>query len=401
MPVREELTDFIQGLEVISTHEHHQEDAFYTEMSLKKVLANSYVAWCGVEPGATKPERKRFLEQVRHNTYFVWLEKALRELYDLQTPITAENWDELSGRIKQAYRDDPERHLRILRQTCNYTTDIQDSYDHPGSDRGHPDLFRPSFRINMFLYGYHPEAVDHNGNNPLVFYGKEPKSFQAYLEFVHECLEEALKDGCVALKSALAYDRSIAIGEPTLQEAARAWGTRPQDLTEAKKTAFGDYVFNHILAWAGQRDVPLQIHTGLAFLQGSDPLLLIPTLDRFRHLRFDLFHGGYPWTGVAGGLAHEYDSVWLDLCWLPLISTTAAVRSLAEWIDVTGSLDRILWGADTWTSEESYGALLAARYVVIEVLTSRIEAGMTDLDDACALARRIFHDNAAALFALR
>lgn len=63
------------------------------------------------------------------------------------------------------------------------------------------------------------------------------------------------------------------------------------------------------------------------------------------------------------GLLHSYSNVYADLCWLPLISTSAAKRFLREALEIGGS-NRILWGCDTWTSEESYGAVLAFRRVV-------------------------------------
>ena len=72
------------------------------------------------------------------------------------------------------------------------------------------------------------------------------------------------------------------------------------------------------------------------------------------------------------GLAHVYSNVWADLCWLPLISPTAAHRLMHELIDVCNT-DRVVWGCDTWTSEESYGARLAFLEVLSQVLYERVE----------------------------
>lgn len=400
MSTKEELAQFVENLSVISTHEHHYPDEFHAELTLEGIFANSYISWCGVPIGSTDDEHTRFIEQVRHNTYFIWLEKSLQKLYGFDGPITAGNWGDISKKIAAMHHADPDRHMKILRRHCRYVADVQDSYYDPGSDLGHPDIFRPAYRINMFLYGYHPDVVDHNGNNPLVIYDERPESFDAYLEFVEERVRAAHVSGCVALKSALAYDRSVAIGEPTRNEAARSWGRHPDELAEKEKTAFGDYVFNHIMEVALKLEMPVQVHLGLALLEGSNPLKFIPILDRNRNISFDLFHGGYPWTSIAAGIAQTYTTVWLDLCWLPLISTTAAVRALSEWLDVIGSCERILWGADTWTSEESFGALLAARAVVVEALTERIRMGLLDLDGARDLARKILFDNAKKLFGL-
>ena len=89
--------------------------------------------------------------------------------------------------------------------------------------------------------------------------------------------------------------------------------------------------------------------------------------------------------------------MYIDLCWLPLISTGAAERFLHEMLDVT-TADKLMWGCDTWTPQESYGALLAMREVTCRVLAKRIERGETDLEDAKALIGRILYRNAAKLY---
>lgn len=394
-----ELTRFIDGLDVVSTHEHHEADDFHAGLSLEKLLGTSYVGWCGIPTGLTAAEHTRFLEQVRYNTYFVWLEKSLQWLYDFEGPLTAENWEEISAKIAGAHRD-PEWHLRILRQYCRYRADVQDTYSSPGSDRGHPDIFRPTYRINMFLFGYHESARDHNGNNPLALYGKRPRTFRDYLDFVEERIVTAQRSGCVALKSALAYDRTISFGLPAESEAASAYGKAPVELSPTQKTAFEDFVFDHVLHVAAGLGLPVQVHTGLGLIGGSNPMNFIGTIERHPEVRFDLFHGGYPWVSEVAGIAHNYSNVWLDLCWLPLISTSAAKRALAEWIDVAPSCERILWGADTWTGEESFGAVLAVRHVLATVLAERVDSGLIDLVGARDLARKILCDNARSFFAL-
>jgi len=65
-------------------------------------------------------------------------------------------------------------------------------------------------------------------------------------------------------------------------------------------------------------DLPVQIHTGLAKLQGSDPLLLDNVISGYPDVRFVLFHGGFPWIYNTVTLAHNYANVIIDFNWLPL-----------------------------------------------------------------------------------
>ena len=59
-------------------------------LDLEKCFRNSYVTWCGVPWEPTPESRARLLTQIRHNSYFVWFERALRDLYLLEAPLSAE-----------------------------------------------------------------------------------------------------------------------------------------------------------------------------------------------------------------------------------------------------------------------------------------------------------------------
>jgi predicted TIM-barrel fold metal-dependent hydrolase len=110
-------------------------------------------------------------------------------------------------------------------------------------------------------------------------------------------------------------------------------------------------------------------------------------------------HGSYPWIGDIAGLTHNYPNVWADICWLPLISSAAAYSLLHELIDVCDA-NRVVWGCDTWTGEESYGARLAFLDVLSRVLYERVEAGLLNEHDARHYAKAIMHDNAERLLGM-
>ena len=396
----QELRTFLDSLPIFSTHEHHQEDEFFADLSLDKIFLNSYVGWCNVPFDGTSDSRANFLSKVRHNSYFVWLEKGLQKLYDFDQKITADNWDELSNRIRYAHQK-PDYHIDILRNHCRYEAVVQDTYWNPGSDLGHPELFKPNFRINMLLFGYHEEAIDHNGNNPLRWYNLKPGSLDDYVDWIHEKIQQQKESGCVALKSALAYDRPIRYEKVSKSEAERAFGKHPKELSDADKLAFGDYIFHKICEFAIEFDLPFQNHTGLGIISGSNPMNLEPVIASYPQIKFVLFHGGYPWCHEVGGLAHNYANVYPDLCWLPLISTTAAITALHEYLEVMQTSDRIAWGGDNWTSEESYGATLAYKHVVARVLAQKVRQGYFDMDEARILTEKLLFKNARSIYTKR
>ena len=107
---------------------------------------------------------------------------------------------------------------------------------------------------------------------------------------------------------------------------------------------------------------------------------------------------GYPWYDEIAGLAHNYRNVCMDMVWAPMISPTAAIAALHQYIEVARSNDLIAWGSDTWTSEDAVGALIAWQYVVATVLSQKVDAGYIDMGDAERLARGLMYANAAKIY---
>ena len=127
---------------------------------------------------------------------------------------------------------------------------------------------------------------------------------------------------------------------------------------------------------------------------------LLPAIQCHPNTKFVLFHCGYPWTDDVLGLAHQYPTqIYPDLCWLPLISPAKAETFISEIVDIVRA-DALCWGCDTWTSEESYGALLAARHVLAKVFSAKIEEGRLSYSDACDYLKGVLHDNAAELYGI-
>jgi hypothetical protein len=140
------------------------------------------------------------------------------------------------------------------------------------------------------------------------------------------------------------------------------------------------------------------VHTGIARLADSNPMLLEPLLIEYPEITFDLFHGGYPWIHHVGALAHNHPNVRLNLTWLPQLSTHASVGALKEWLQVVPQVDRLSWGGDCRTIEESYGALLATRHVTAHALGELVDDGYLDLDAAIAAATSLLSGGGARTY---
>lgn len=377
---------------IINTHSHHLPDDEIKGMNLTKLLSNSYVNWCGkpIPDGRLKSEITSWLNAVRTRSYFVWLEKAMMDLYSIDKPLSADTWGAYDNAIMNAHKD-THWHYDILQNKCKYETIFLDAYWKPGDDNGHKEMFKPAYRINSLFYGYNRSAKDHNGNNIQVTQGVDIDTITEYIDFIYQLLKSKKQSGCMTLKCALAYDRELLFERGNKTKAQAAMQKNPAD---HEVSAFQNFLFDTICEIAAELSMPVQIHTGLGLMDGSNAMQLKSLIAANPSTTFWLMHGSYPWTADIAGLAHLYSNVWADLCWLPLIFPTAAHRLINELIDVCNS-DRVVWGCDTWTGEESYGARMAFIEVLCKVLHERVEAKLMYESDAIRYAKAVLYDNAA------
>src|SRR5206468_2506650 len=160
------------------------------------------------------------------------------------------------------------------------------------------------------------------------------------------------------LKTTLAYQRTLRFENVSKERAAQAFGRPRKELTESQIQDFEDFIMWRLVELSAKYNLPFQIHTGDARIQGSDPMLLVDLIAANPKTKFILFHGGYPWIGETGMIVAKATqgsaNVWIDSVWLTTISYSTAKRAFHEWLEVMPS-DRIMWG-DCNHAEGIYGA---------------------------------------------
>lgn len=397
--MKTELWAYMAERPVINTHSHHFPDGFFKSFTLDNLLRQTYISWFGVTFDQTQESRAAYLDKVRYKSYFIWLQKSLQELYGFDEPLSTENWEEISRKIEGSY-EDTSFHLQILKEKCGYEKVILDTYWNPGNQNGHPEIFFPTFRVDPLFYGYAPGIKDHDGNDPAKLYGDLPRNITDYVVWIRRIISHKKEEGCIALKSAMAYKRGLHYKAVTKERADRIFGLKETERTTEDIVAFQDYLFQCICEISAEFGLPVQCHTGLGQLTETRAMSMKEVIARNPETKFVLFHCSFPWTEDISALLHTYPNVYPDLCWLPLLSPTAAKKMLHELIEV-GTSDKICWGCDTWTSEESYGALLAIRFVLAEVLAEKIKDGYFTLADAKEIIDRIMISNAAEIYGFK
>ena len=227
--------------------------------------------------------------------------------------------------------------------------------------------------------------------------------------------QEAALDACAAkgiaaVKIFLAYRRTLHFERASKAEAARAfdriWLSQPQDLAFEDLKPLQDFMTRTLIGRAAERNLPIQIHTGLQegngnYIANSNPTLLANVIMEYPDARFDLFHAGYPFTGELASMAKNFANVYADLCWVQAISPHVFKNTLHEWIDTIPANKIFAIGGDSNYVEGAYGHCTLARRLVTEVLAERVAQDAMDHPEALWYAGRILRENAIDFFRLQ
>lgn len=237
--------------------------------------------------------------------------------------------------------------------------------------------------------------------------GRDVGSLGEYLAAVDSGFDLFISSGVVALKCGLAYRRPLrferverATAETLFNRALR------DDLPAEGAVPLQDFLFHEVCDRAAAHGLPYQVHTGLqatnanARIDFTNPVLLINTLKEHPRMRFDLFHGGYPYGGELATIAKNFPNAYMNACWLAIIAPTVLRRQLHEWLDTVPHNKIQAFGGDYRYVELSYAHSLMARAAVVDVLAERVELGLLAEDDAPLLARRLLVENGLALFGI-
>jgi len=225
-------------------------------------------------------------------------------------------------------------------------------------------------------------------------------------------------DQLAALKIGMAYRRDLVVGDPTHYQAEAAfnrirsrkvfWGGVQQNngaVDAAAGRALGDYMFHRYIQYACGRDLPVQIHTGYlagnwGSLTGTKASNLIPIFEKYRTVRFDIFHASWPWTSEMGTIAKNYPNVWADMCWAWTMNPAESERALSEWLDGVPFIKIFAYGADTGLPWCNMGYSLQAKIGIARVLEAKIVAGYVSERTAEEIAERIMLKNGEEFFGL-
>lgn len=353
----------LDAVPAIDTHDHlrpfgelpnKDETDAGLQMTLHSVFQGSYYPW--INKLSAWPSGKGFdqwwkvaqhdFDNARATSFYRYLLPAFKDLYgvDFDT-ITAAQAKELNDRIVANYQDDRWL-IDVITRRANIELMFIDSYwARLKFDRAY-QFAVPVLNVTMIIQGSHAERFDNVLDSPYVFAEREKLpigTLDDYLAVIDRIFQRAVEADTACLKSTLAYQRTLDFKNVSKERAAAAFGKRPDEVTPDQQRDFEDFMHWRISELSAKHDLPFQIHTGQARIQGSNPMLLVDQIEANPKTKYILFHGGFPWVGETGVIAMRYKNVWIDSVWLPLLSYTMGKRAYQEWLEAVPS-NRIMWG---------------------------------------------------------
>jgi predicted TIM-barrel fold metal-dependent hydrolase len=416
-PTYRRIKAYLDGVPAIDTHDHlwpfarlpgFVETEHGKGMNLAGLWHNSYFR--GLHPLTPwKPgmkfddwwaRAKHDFANARATSFYRYQLPAFQDLYGIDFDrITDEQARRLNDQVFRNYLD--QRWLyEVITDKANIELLFNDPY------WGRLD-FKQDYRFAVLVFnvttlvrGFHPSEFTSPADDPYHFARREGvrvESLDDYLRLLDRLFQTAKEKGAVCLKTTLAYQRTLDFANVPRERAARVFSKPRSALTREEVKEFEDFIMWRLVGLSARYDLPFQIHTGQARVQGSNPMLLVDLIETNPKTRFILFHGGYPWVGETGVIVMRHKNVWIDSCWLPTLSYSTAKRAYHEWLEAMPS-NKIMWGADCNHAEGIYGATAFTRRCLAEVLSEKVDRGDLLEEHALRIGRQVMRENALELF---
>jgi hypothetical protein len=420
-PTYQRLKAYLESVPAIDTHSHlppFEEISARVEttrgrgVNLAGLWESSYYSWTGLlTPWKARMSFEEWWSEAKENFvnarglgFYRAMLVAFQDLYGLDFDvITDDQARDLDQRLFANYQN-PKWLYEVLTKRANIELEFEDPYWARLDLRTAYRFTVLVFNVTTLVYGPGPSVLNATFEKPFddpsVYankWGLSVKTLDDYLLLIDRLFGEAKKNGAACLKSTLAYNRTLEFDNVPMDRAARAFARPRAEISAQEAKDLEDFIMWRLAESSAKFGLPFQIHTGLARIEGSNPIHLVPLIKGNPQTKFILFHGGFPWVAETGGIVFDLKNVWIDCNWLPMVCYPAAKRAFNEWLDLVPS-NRIMWGSDSKSAEEIYGAAELMRRCWAEVLAERVDQGDLSEGEARHIGRQVLRENALEMF---
>ena len=434
--IYQELLKYLDNLEIIDAHEHLdiEEEAIRNSRDLFS-LFSSYSLHDLRRAGMNKQQEQfifnkdfnielrwkkfyPFWKVIKYTCYSKALIEGIKKIYGFSN-INKNNFKDISKAINENSKKGLYR--KVLIENCNIKA-ILNQNGRTNRDSGEKELLLvPIMYYWLGCGSMHGNWEDFQNlkYGPLLIwdyynirtsrdwkYGKNSiNSIDDCLINQIEYLDKVKKEGAVGIKC-MTYPEMNFDKNPSRRRAEELFKNFKKG--KIKKLKFPNdlhlYLFDSFLKLAINRGFIISFHTGYwEDFRNLNPLNLIPFLIRFPMGKFDLYHLGYPWIRESIMLAKGFSNVYINFCWLHMISKSAAKEALNEAIETIPINKIIGFGGDCdYKSIESvYGHLKMAKNNIIDVIALKISQDWITLDGGIEIIKSILYKNPKNLYNLR
>ena len=424
-----DIREFVMEQPLFCHHDHHHSyqdfDAgrgAYDHKALLGYATADLVTAAGpdVSPELALDRLAEYWPLIRTTGYGRAVDLTSRALFGLEyapgnfSEITDALQDAISGRsaadIYHTYVHERAQNLWTIHDG-NYNLAAKTAF----RDDAYPSSYHFAFRIDALLAPENGAVIADLEH----FTGLSIYTLDHLVDALHLAIDMFHETGrLAAVKIGMAYSRDLTVGDPTRHDAEAAfvrlrsrktfWDGIQQNSAAVDATAsraLGDYMFHRLIQRAADEGLPVQIHTGYlagnwGSLAGTRALNLLPIFDKYRSVRFDLFHASWPWASELGAIAKNYPNVWADLCWAWAMNPAESERALSEWLDGVPMNKIFGYGADTRLPWCNVGYSLQAKEGIARVLERKIAVGDFSERTAQEAAERIMLANGEEFYGL-
>jgi len=415
-----DLRQYLENLPVIETHEHYTK---YHESkdALNFILGNYYMSdfmSAGGEAVATdgdiggdlsSEERyERFLQFYKKSdktAYARGMLEGLRICWGVESIANFDDFLKFEAKFKtrdaSIYADKMDKlHIKAK---------VVDIFDLESFVSGKDDTYSKYCRFAFPLPSIHNLHNKQDLQAMQKHIGRTITCLDDYTEAFDIYFQKCIDFGIVCIKDQSAYRRSLGYGNPSKAEAEKVFNDivfNPRDVFgDDRARALDDWLFQYVMRKAAKYDIPVQLHTGhMAGIRNeiakTNAALLIPTLELNAGVRFDLFHGNWPYMDEYLFIGKNYPNAWLNLCWVQSIDPLYCVEFMKRAVMTVPHSKIFAFGGDTGMIEWVAGYLSLARDNVAIALSELVECGWLSYEEAKQIAADWFFNNPNEFFKL-
>lgn len=418
------ILENIQSMPVIDVHEHLICDNLRIQKypDYISLLFSNYVYGNAVSAGMTWGEYeyilnpngdlekkytlfKRILPYIRFTSVYRCINRAFRDLYDIsldETDFEKNNTVYIKNNVQGAT-------CRLIEKDTKVKWIINDVYDISMQNTVYQmdnKYMIPTVRCDKYiLFDQNWDLIEKEWNCSI-------NSLNTMASLLEKYIRQVITEyHGVALKLAVAYDRSLQFENIAFSEAESAFENILKSRLKGEGISLNDvgkvqdYLVHQIMELAESLDVPIQIHTGFQDRnqndpRRSDPRHLIPLFIQHPKVKFVLFHTGFPDGRHAGVLAKMFPNVFVDFSWVHVLSESYAQTMLREYIELIPCNKFSVFGGDFFHREGFYGHLQIALENLAEVMRDLLKDNVLNEKEMDFICKRLLFYNPKELYKL-